>query len=143
MTSLSGNRSQVIAKWTIICYHTWQQVRLVPGGGWPPLGLRLVTNPVCHQQQYCHQQSCLSPILFLIFMDRTLRHSHGGRLQFGGLMIISLLFVDDVALMASSVCDLQHSLNRFASECEVAGMRISTSESEVMVLSRKPVDCPI
>ncbi len=45
--------------------------------------------------------------------------------------------------MASSVRDLQCSLDRFAAECEAAGMKISTFNSEVMVLSRKRVDGPI
>ncbi|KAI3355655.1 hypothetical protein L3Q82_004247 [Scortum barcoo] len=39
--------------------------------------------------------------------------------------------------------DLQHVLERFAAECEVAGMRISTSKSEAMVLDRKRVACPL
>ncbi len=47
-----------------------------------------------------------------------------------------------VVLMAPSVCDLQHSLDRFAVECEAAGMRISTSKSEAMFFTKKPVDCP-
>ena len=84
----------------------------------------------------------LSPILFVIFMDRISRRSRGGEgLQFGGLRIASLLFADDVVLMAPSPCDLHHSLDRFATECKAAGMRISTSKSEAMVLSRKPMDC--
>ena len=62
---------------------------------------------------------------------------------FGELMIKSLLFADDVVLLTSSVSDLQQSLDRFAAECEAAGMRISTSKSETMVLSRTPEDCPI
>ncbi|KAI3353617.1 hypothetical protein L3Q82_004820 [Scortum barcoo] len=37
--------------------------------------------------------------------------------------------------------DLQHVLERFAAECEAAGMRISTSKSEAMVLDRKRVVC--
>ena len=41
--------------------------------------------------------------------------------------------------MAPSSLDLQRSLDQFAAECEVAGMRISISKSEAMVLSRKPV----
>merc|ERR1712240_728193 len=87
----------------------------------------------------------LSPILFLIIMDRISRHSQAGvtGLQYGGLRIPSLLFADDVVLMASSACDLQLSLGRFAAECEAAGMRISTSKSEAMVLSRKPVVCTL
>ncbi|KAI3370169.1 hypothetical protein L3Q82_024952 [Scortum barcoo] len=42
---------------------------------------------------------------------------------------------NDVVLLASSGQDLQHVLERFAAECEAAGMRISTSKSEAMVLS--------
>ncbi|KAK5928647.1 hypothetical protein CgunFtcFv8_013696 [Champsocephalus gunnari] len=77
-------------------------------------------------------------------MDRISRRSRGGGgLKFGGRRIAPLLFADDVVLMASSVCDLQHSLDWFATECAAAGMRISTSKSEAMVLSRKPMDCPL
>ncbi|TWW77407.1 hypothetical protein D4764_12G0007970 [Takifugu flavidus] len=47
-----------------------------------------------------------------------------------------LLFADDVVLLVSSARDLQRSLDRFAAECEAAGMRISTSKSEAMVLGR-------
>ncbi|KAI3373305.1 hypothetical protein L3Q82_006600 [Scortum barcoo] len=39
--------------------------------------------------------------------------------------------------------DLQHVLERFAAECEAAGMRISTSKSEAIVLDRKRVACPL
>ncbi|KAI3370041.1 hypothetical protein L3Q82_024842 [Scortum barcoo] len=38
---------------------------------------------------------------------------------------------------------VQHVLERFAAECEAAGMRISTSKSEAMVLDRKRVACPL
>ncbi|KAI3375330.1 hypothetical protein L3Q82_021824 [Scortum barcoo] len=54
-------------------------------------------------------------------------------------------FADDVVLLASSSSqDLQHVLERFAAECEAAGMRISTSKSEAMVGSRpeKGDACP-
>ncbi len=78
-------------------------------------------------------QGCaLSPILFMIFMDRFLRCSHRGVGLQSGVLISLLLFADDVVLMASSVCDLQHILDLFAAECEAAGMRISTSKSEAM-----------
>uniref|UniRef100_A0A3B4X4M0 Peptidase metallopeptidase domain-containing protein n=1 Tax=Seriola lalandi dorsalis TaxID=1841481 RepID=A0A3B4X4M0_SERLL len=52
--------------------------------------------------------------------------------------ISSLLFAE---VFASSSTDLQLSLGWLAAECEVAGMKISTSKSEAMVLSRKWVDC--
>ena len=89
------------------------------------------------------RQGCaLSLILFVIYMDRILRRSRSmARLQVGDLKIASLLFADGVVLMASSAVDLQCSLDQFAAECEAAGIRISTSKFEAMVLSSKPVKC--
>ena len=89
------------------------------------------------------RQGCvLSPLLFMIFMDRISRRSRGSEsIRYGSLEVSSLLYADDVILLASSVQDLQRALERFAAECEAAGMRISTSKSEIMVLSRKRVDC--
>lgn len=91
------------------------------------------------------RQGCpLSPILFITFMDRISRRSLGVEgVRFGDLRIKSLLFADDVVLLASSGRDLQLSLDRFAAKCEAAGMKISTSKSETMVLSRKRVACPL
>ncbi|TWW64140.1 hypothetical protein D4764_03G0011480 [Takifugu flavidus] len=83
-----------------------------------------------------------SPVLFIIFMDRIPRRSWGVEgVEFGGRKISSLLFVDDVVLLAPSNRDLQEMLGLFATECEAAGMRISTSKSESMVLAWKKVEC--
>ena len=91
-----------------------------------------------------HQGCPLSPILFIIFMDRISRCSQGVEgVRFGDLRIGSLLFADDVVLLASSGHDLQLLLDWFAAEWEAAGMKISTSKSETMVLSRKRVECPL
>ncbi|KAK3534690.1 hypothetical protein QTP86_020345 [Hemibagrus guttatus] len=62
---------------------------------------------------------------------------------FGDHRISSLLFADDVILLALSSLDLQHALGCFAAECEAAGMRVSTSKSEAMVLDRKNVACTL
>ncbi len=51
-------------------------------------------------------------------------------MQCGGLRVSLLLFADDVVLMESSVCGLQHSVAQCAAECEAAGLRISTSKSK-------------
>ncbi|GAA6082711.1 uncharacterized protein LOC111191400, partial [Tachysurus ichikawai] len=91
------------------------------------------------------RQGCpLSPVLFITYMDRISRRSLGPEgVRFGDHRILSLLFADDVVLLASSNQDLQRALGRFAAECEAAGMRISTSKSEAMVLSRKRVACSL
>ncbi len=91
------------------------------------------------------RQGCpLSPVLFIIFMDRISRRSQGPEgVGFGDHAISSLLFADDVVVLATSDQDLQHALGRFAAECEAVGMRISASKSEAMVLSRKRVACPL
>ncbi|TWW80607.1 R2 Retrovirus-related Pol polyprotein from type I retrotransposable element [Takifugu flavidus] len=70
------------------------------------------------------------------------RCSHGVEgVRFGDLRIGSLLFADDVVLLASLTRDLQLSLDRFAAARETAGMKISTSKSKAMVLNRKKVEC--
>ncbi|KAI3369335.1 hypothetical protein L3Q82_007458 [Scortum barcoo] len=78
------------------------KVRPVPSACWTPAGL-------------CP----LSPVLFIIiFMDRISRRSQGPEgVRFGNHRISSLLFADDVVLLASSGQDLQHVLERFAAEC--------------------------
>uniref|UniRef100_A0A8C6Q6Z6 Reverse transcriptase domain-containing protein n=1 Tax=Nothobranchius furzeri TaxID=105023 RepID=A0A8C6Q6Z6_NOTFU len=78
------------------------------------------------------RQGCpLSLILFITFMDRISRRSQGVEgIRFGGLKIRSLLFADDLVLLASSEHDLQLSLERFTAKCEAAGIRISSSKSE-------------
>jgi len=57
--------------------------------------------------------------------------------RFGDLRIASLLFADDVVLLATSDRDLQHALGQFAAECEAVRMRVSTS------ISRKMVECSL
>ncbi|KAK3520789.1 hypothetical protein QTP70_032366 [Hemibagrus guttatus] len=91
------------------------------------------------------RQGCpLSPVLFIVFMDRISRHSQ--RLEgvrFRDHRISSLIFADDVVLLAPTSLDLQHALGCFAAECEAAGMRVSTSKLEAMVLDRKKVACTL
>ncbi|KAK3538621.1 hypothetical protein QTP86_008833 [Hemibagrus guttatus] len=91
------------------------------------------------------RQGCpLSLVLFIVFMDRISRHSQGLEgVRFGDHRISSLIFADDVVLLASSGLDLLHALGHFAAECEAAGMRVSTSKSEAMVLDRKKVTCTL
>lgn len=85
------------------------------------------------------QQDCpLSMILFLIAIDRISRCTWVAEgFCLGGFRISSLLFVDDVFLLASSGDALHHALEVFASEYETARIRMNTSKSDTMVLNRK------
>uniref|UniRef100_UPI003AACA7CE rhodopsin kinase grk7-b n=1 Tax=Centroberyx gerrardi TaxID=166262 RepID=UPI003AACA7CE len=85
------------------------------------------------------RQGCaLSPLLFVIFMDRISRRSQVLKsVQFGDIRVASQLFADDVILLASSGRDLRCALERFAAECDAVAMRVSTSKCEAAVLSWK------
>ncbi|KAK3517264.1 hypothetical protein QTP70_001756 [Hemibagrus guttatus] len=91
------------------------------------------------------RQGCsLSPVLFIVFMDRISRCSQGLEgVRFGDYRISLLISADDVALLAPLSLDLQHALGCFAAECEVAGMSVSTSKSEAMALDQKKVACTL
>ena len=68
-------------------------------------------------------------------MERISVHSCGVKdVWFGNLWVTSLLFADDVVLMASTCQDLQRTLEQSAAECEAAGMKVSSSKSEAIVL---------
>ena len=85
----------------------------------------------------------MSPILFVIIMDRISRRSRGEEgVWFGNLRIASMLF-DDVVLLASSSHDLQRTLERFVADCEAGRMRVSSFKSEAMVVNRKQVECSL
>ena len=59
----------------------------------------------------------------------------------GRYKIRRLLFADDLVLLASSESGLQCELNGFAASCDIAGMKMSTSKTEVLHLSRNLVQC--
>ena len=55
----------------------------------------------------------------------------------------SATFADDLAFLASSESDLQHALNSFAAAYNIAGIKTSSSETEVFHLSRNSVQCSL
>lgn len=60
---------------------------------------------------------------------------------FMNLRIASLIFADSVPLLVYSGHDLLYVLERFAAEREASRIRVSSSNSEVIVLDRKKTDC--
>ena len=63
--------------------------------------------------------------------------------KIGNFKISRLLFADDLVLLADSVSGLQRALDGFAAACDYAGMKISTAKTEILHLSRKPVQCSL
>ena len=57
----------------------------------------------------------------------------------GSRKIIRLLFADDIVLLASSESDLQHALNGFAASCDIAGIKIISSKTQILHLLKNRV----
>ena len=60
-------------------------------------------------------------------------------MTFGERNVLHLLFADDLALLSTNKHDLQYALDRFSDACLDTGMKISTTKTEIMCLSRHPV----
>ena len=83
-------------------------------------------------------------ILFLIYIDRIVKKSEScGRLKIGECTVQRVLFTVDLVLLDSTQNGLQQALDRFADACSVAGMKISTTKTETMCLSRQPTLCSL
>ena len=63
--------------------------------------------------------------------------SFSSGVTFGECNVRRLLFADDLALLSSNESDIQYAFDRFSD----AGMKISTSNTQIMCLSRQPVQC--
>ena len=76
------------------------------------------------------RQGCsVSPILFLIYMDRIVKKSEFcGGVKIGDCAVLRPLFADDLVLFNSTPNDLQQALDRFSYTCSVAGMKIRTTK---------------
>ena len=59
----------------------------------------------------------------------------------GNCKISRLLFADDLVPLSSTESGLQRALNSFADASNTAGMKISTTKTEVLHLSRNPDQC--
>ena len=91
------------------------------------------------------RQGCsLSPILFLIYMDRIVKKSEScGGVKIGECTVQRLLFADDLVLLDPTQNGLQQALDGFSDACSVAGMKISSTKTETMCLSRQPKQCSL
>ena len=69
-------------------------------------------------------------------MNRDSSSSSG--VAFGKCNVWHLVFADDLALLSSNKSDLQYALDRSSDAYLDAGMKISTTKTEIMWMSRHP-----
>ena len=89
------------------------------------------------------RQGCVvSPLLFIIYMDKIDKdNSSSSGVTLGKYNVRRLLCANDLALLSLNESDLQSALDRFSDACLGAGMKISSAKTEIMCLSRHPVQC--
>ena len=77
-------------------------------------------------------------------MDRIVKKSEScGGVKIGECTVQRLLFADDLVLLDSTQNGLQQALDKFSDACSVAGMKISSTKTETMCLSRQPKQCSL
>ena len=77
-------------------------------------------------------------------MDKIERDSFSSiHVTFGESNVWRLLFADDLALLSSNKNDFQYAIDRFSDACLDAEMKISTARTEIMCMSRHPVQCSL
>ena len=81
------------------------------------------------------QGSVLSPLLFILFMDKCMREQNEDEI---GDMVIDLVYADDHAMVAQSADSLQQRINNWNTILTANGMRINKDKTEIMVMSRTP-----
>ena len=88
-------------------------------------------------------QGCvLSFFLFIISINKIDKdNSSNSGVTFGECNVWHLLFADKIALLSSNKSDVQYAHDRFSDACLDAGMKINMTKTEIMCLSRYPVQC--
>ena len=77
-------------------------------------------------------------------MDRIVKKSEScGGVKIGECTVQRLLFANDLVLLDSTKSGLRQTLDRFSDACSVAGMKISTTETETMCPSRQSEQCSL
>ena len=84
------------------------------------------------------QGSVLSPLLFILFMDKCMREIHEEDER-----SITLLYADDEAVITDTQEDLQAALIKWNDVMTTNGMKINKEKTEVMVISRTPQEMDI
>jgi len=86
---------------------------------------------------------CLLPFHNLLELDRQAQSTNEFA-TIGNCKIIRLMLADDLVLLSSTESGLQvQRAYDFAAASDIAGMKISTTKTEILYLSRKPDQCSL
>ena len=103
-----------------------------------------VTRNRILSQNRCSEGGCLSPLLFIIFMDEIWKTAQDymkalfiGYRNMEPIKIADFAFADDVAVIADSAHELERSLAAWNSILMSNGMKLNTEKTKVMVVSRE------
>jgi hypothetical protein len=77
-----------------------------------------------------HQGSVLSPVLFVIVMNALAR-------ELGGELPWTLLYADDILLIAKTERELRDKIKRWKDGLEVKGLKMNVGKTKVMVIGEK------
>ena len=88
------------------------------------------------------QGSVLSPLLFIIYMDKIVKEIQKG---YEGYQrhIETLSYADDVAMVSRNKVYLQKAVDEWVNQLKNYDMKLNTRKSKVMVLSRQRNNCEI
>jgi len=84
----------------------------------------------------------MSPVMFSLFVEDIELHMQSkvdSGIQIDDIMLIMLLFADDMAIFAKTPEELQDHLNNLRSYCNSSGLHVNTNKTKVMVFRKRDV----
>jgi hypothetical protein len=86
------------------------------------------------------QGEVLSPLLFSLFvedLEMFLQNNINSGLQLDDIVLILLLFADDMAIVGKSPEEIQNHLNNLHTYCNTWGLKVNTDKTKIMVFRKK------
>jgi len=86
------------------------------------------------------QGEVMSPLLFSLFIEDLelhLQNNIDSGLQIDDIVLILLLFADDMAILGKTPQELQNSLNLLHSYCTEWGLEVNTTKTKIMVFRKR------
>ena len=100
-------------------------------------------NALLHFSEYViglRQGDVMSPVMFSLFVEDIELHMQSkvdSGIQIDDIMLIMLLFADDMAIFAKTPEELQDHLNDLLYYCNSCGLHVNTNKTKVMVFRKR------